>query len=194
METFSVFQGTCVGNSPVTGEFPVQRPVKWSFDFSLICCWINGWVNNREAGDLRRYRAHYNVTVMLLIFITLANPRILNWSWDSLPWHHMSIKASHFSDESTFCLFKPSLTLTTNKPPKLCITGLSAGNPPPVTNGIPAQIARNAESMSMPVYHHVLRSFYSLYSSVEHDYAQKTKLIFTNWMTADLQYVNMSSQ
>ena len=26
--------------------------------FSLICLWINGWVNNREAGDLRRYRAH----------------------------------------------------------------------------------------------------------------------------------------
>ena len=24
--------------------------------FSLICVWINGWVNNREAGDLRRYR------------------------------------------------------------------------------------------------------------------------------------------
>ena len=32
--------------------------------FSLICVWINGWVNNREAGDLRRYRAHYDVSVM----------------------------------------------------------------------------------------------------------------------------------
>ena len=32
--------------------------------FSLICVWINGWVNNREAGDLRRHRAHYEVTVM----------------------------------------------------------------------------------------------------------------------------------
>ena len=32
--------------------------------FSLICVWINGWVNNREAGDLRRYCAHYDVTVM----------------------------------------------------------------------------------------------------------------------------------
>ena len=26
---------------------------------------INGWVNNGEAGDLRRYRAHYDVTVMI---------------------------------------------------------------------------------------------------------------------------------
>ena len=32
--------------------------------FSLICVWINGWLNNREAGDLRRYRAHYDVIVM----------------------------------------------------------------------------------------------------------------------------------
>ena len=33
--------------------------------FSLICVWINGWVNNREAGDLRRHRAHYDVIVMI---------------------------------------------------------------------------------------------------------------------------------
>ena len=32
--------------------------------FSLICVWINDWVNNREAGDLRRYLAHYDVIVM----------------------------------------------------------------------------------------------------------------------------------
>ena len=32
--------------------------------FSLICVWINGWVNNRDASDLRRYRAHYDVTVI----------------------------------------------------------------------------------------------------------------------------------
>ena len=32
--------------------------------FYSICAWINDWVNNREAGDLRRYLAHYDVTVM----------------------------------------------------------------------------------------------------------------------------------
>ena len=32
--------------------------------FSFICSWINGWVNNRDAGDLRRHRAHYDVIVM----------------------------------------------------------------------------------------------------------------------------------
>ena len=31
----------------------------------LICVWTNAWVNNRDAGDLRRYRVHYDVTVMI---------------------------------------------------------------------------------------------------------------------------------
>ena len=48
-------------------RFPVNSPHKgqWrgALMFSLICVWISGWVNNREAGDLRRYRAHYDVTV-----------------------------------------------------------------------------------------------------------------------------------
>ena len=47
---------------------PVNSPHKgqWrgALMFSLICVWINGWVNNREAGDLRHYCAHYDVTVM----------------------------------------------------------------------------------------------------------------------------------
>ena len=33
--------------------------------FSLICAWINNWVNNREAGDLRPQRAHYDVIVIV---------------------------------------------------------------------------------------------------------------------------------
>ena len=36
--------------------------------FSLICVWINSWVNNREAGDLRRYHAHYDITVMCVAY------------------------------------------------------------------------------------------------------------------------------
>ena len=31
--------------------------------FSLICVWINGWVNNREASDLRRDRTDYDVMI-----------------------------------------------------------------------------------------------------------------------------------
>ena len=53
---------------------PVNSPHKgqWrgALMFSLICVWINGWVNNREAGDLGRQRVHYDVTVMR-VMITL---------------------------------------------------------------------------------------------------------------------------
>ena len=66
METFSALLALSAGNSPVTGEFPHKGQWRGALMFSLICAWINGWVNNREAGDLRRYRAHYDVTVMLL--------------------------------------------------------------------------------------------------------------------------------
>ena len=47
---------------------PVNSPHKgqWrgALMFTLICAQNNGWVNNREACDLRRYRAHYDVIVM----------------------------------------------------------------------------------------------------------------------------------
>ena len=62
MEPLSALLAICVGNSPVTGEFPTQRPVTRSFDVSLI--WLNAWVNNHEAGDLRRHRAHYDVIII----------------------------------------------------------------------------------------------------------------------------------
>ena len=64
MEIFSALLAICAGNSPVPGEFPTQRPVTRSFDVFFDLRLNNGWVNNVEAGDLRRYRAHYNVTVM----------------------------------------------------------------------------------------------------------------------------------
>ena len=64
MGTFSAVLAICAGNSP----FPVNALHKgqWrgALMFSLICVWIYGWVNSREAGELRRYRAHYDVIVM----------------------------------------------------------------------------------------------------------------------------------
>ena len=64
MENFSALLAICAENSPVPDDFPSQRPVTRSFDVTLICVWINGWVNNREAGELRRYPAHSDVPVM----------------------------------------------------------------------------------------------------------------------------------
>ena len=63
METFSALLTLCAGNSSVTGEFPSQRAGDVELWCSLICAWTNGRANNRDAGDLRRHRAHYDVTV-----------------------------------------------------------------------------------------------------------------------------------
>ena len=47
---------------PVCGEFsdnfPAQMTVTRSFDVLYDLRLNNGWVNNREAGDLRRHRGH----------------------------------------------------------------------------------------------------------------------------------------
>ena len=64
MEIFSALLTICAGNSPVPGEFPHKGQWRGALMFSLICVWIIGWVNNRQAGDLRRYHAHCDVTVM----------------------------------------------------------------------------------------------------------------------------------
>ena len=47
---------------------PVNSPHKgqWrgALMFTFICARINSWVNNHEAGDLRRHRAHYDIITM----------------------------------------------------------------------------------------------------------------------------------
>ena len=49
-------------------QSPVNSPNKgkWrgALMFSMIYAWINGWVNNREVGDLWHHRVHYDITVM----------------------------------------------------------------------------------------------------------------------------------
>ena len=78
IETFSALLAVCAGNSPIHRS-PVNSPHKgqWrgALMFSFICVWINRWVNNREAGDLRRYRAYYDVIVIIIsgIITVVAN-------------------------------------------------------------------------------------------------------------------------
>ena len=51
-----------IHRSPV--NYPHKGQWRGALMFSLIDAWINDWVNNGEAGDLRRYPAHYVVTGM----------------------------------------------------------------------------------------------------------------------------------
>ena len=65
METFSALLAFCAGNSSAVGEFFAQRPVTRNFDVFFN----DSWANNGDAGNLRRYRAHCFVSVMIW-FIT----------------------------------------------------------------------------------------------------------------------------
>ena len=71
-------------NSPLKGQ--------WSgaFVFSLICAWINGWVKDCKAGDLRRHRAHYGVIVM--------------WGWPADFPHEGQKCGNHFHVMMASCL------------------------------------------------------------------------------------------
>ena len=62
MEMSSAILAICVRNSPVNSPHKIQW--RRALMFSLICAWINGWVNNDKAGDLKCHHAHYDVTVM----------------------------------------------------------------------------------------------------------------------------------
>ena len=64
METFSALPALCAGNSPVPVNSPHKGQWRGALMVSLICAWINDWVNNREAGDLRRHRGHYDGIVV----------------------------------------------------------------------------------------------------------------------------------
>ena len=72
--------------------WPFVRGIHWSPDhtphkgqwrkalmFSLICVWINGWVNNRATGNLRR---HYDVIVMWNFFSTFSQS--VSWSFQGV--------------------------------------------------------------------------------------------------------------
>ena len=78
METFSALLALCAGNSPVTGEFPSQRPVTRNFDVFLHVC-LNkrlskqswGWLFETPSCSLWRH-CNWITFVVYSPFITLS--------------------------------------------------------------------------------------------------------------------------
>ena len=82
-----------------------QHKGQWSgaLMLSLICTWINGWVNNREIGDLRRHRTHYDVTVMRNDYtLCWKNKNNTMCHWCAIPILLLFQRSLH---EHTVCLF-----------------------------------------------------------------------------------------
>ena len=70
-------------NSPHTDKW------RGALMFSLICAWTNGWVNNQDAGELKRHRTHYDVTVMWCRIVI---------QWSGQPWDLSAFNASLLSN------------------------------------------------------------------------------------------------
>ena len=85
MDTFSSLLAFCVGNSPTTGEFLPKGQWRRALMFSLICVWINSWVNNHESVGLRRHQAHYDVILMFMYQIGSRQWR-RSWPLDLRGW------------------------------------------------------------------------------------------------------------
>ena len=91
MESFSALLALGAGNSPDRWIPPHKGQWREALMFSLICAWINGWVNNRGAGDFRRHRPHYDVIV---IGWQYKGPNISNHGVDLVlaEWPHQQTK------------------------------------------------------------------------------------------------------
>ena len=120
METFSVLLAICAGNSPVTGEFPTQRPVTRSFHvfFDLHLnqqlskqSW--GWWFEMSSHPLWR---HCNVLVQLLLIIEMVT-RTPN-SLKKNPFYSGLVEISFCCDPNSkkvvstkFCIWQESSTV-----------------------------------------------------------------------------------
>ena len=72
-----------IHRSPVNS--PHKGQLREALMFTLICARINAWVNNREAGDLRRYRLHYDVIIMLWCHMA-CHPTMVVSLWNIQLW------------------------------------------------------------------------------------------------------------
>ena len=66
--------------APLCGEFTGESPsqCQWlgALMFLLTCARLNGWVNNRDTGDLRRHSAHCDAIVMDMVWVAGSVIRI----------------------------------------------------------------------------------------------------------------------
>ena len=145
-----------IHRSPV--NFPHKGQWRGALMFSLIYARINNWVNNREAGDLRRQHGHYDVIVMshhpqCTTKFHIFNVRPLRQKFgflvELLPHDRDGVSNHQRLDGLLNRLFKHR----SKKTSKLCITGLCGGNSM-VTGEFPSQRPSKAKNVSIWWRHH----------------------------------------
>ena len=72
----------------------------------LIYAWINGWADNREAGDLRYHRAHYDVTGM-----EITHPKNYTHGFRFVPLFCSSVQVSFTHIIQDYCIVTGAIIL-----------------------------------------------------------------------------------
>ena len=108
METFSALLAICAGNSPVTGDFPAQRPGTWNFDVFFYLrlnkrlskkSW--GWWFGTPSSPLWRHCNDFKWTARQCIPSPWINHLPLAWQ---SPVSNKSWSVSLFTSQIEFCL------------------------------------------------------------------------------------------
>ena len=87
METFSALLAICAWNSPVTGEFPTQRPVTRRFDVffdlrlnkRLSKQWWSWWFETPSRPLWRHCNGHTHIHIYIYIYICVSEPSYLSF-------------------------------------------------------------------------------------------------------------------
>ena len=169
MEAFSALLAFCAGISPVPVNSPHKGQWRGALMSALICAWLKGWVNNREAGDLRRHQDQYDVIVMEAAVNSVGKwvhesthsydintnaKDYINEGISPLRWHHNE-RYGVSNHRRLDCLLYRLLRRRSKKTAKLRITGLCWGNPL-VTGGFPSQRFGNADNVSIWWCYHII--------------------------------------
>ena len=163
---------------------PVDSPQKGHWRgvlmFSLMRAWTNAWTNSWDVDDLKRHVSHCDVAAMISGFVDWYRSYRQTTLWDisfwegfrmyylysygsgrihyiaemcmTLQWRHNG-RDSVSNHQPYYCLLNCLFKRRSTKTSKLRVTGPCAGNSP-VTGEFPAQMACNAENVSIWWRHH----------------------------------------
>ena len=152
METFSALLALCAGNSPVPVNSPHKGQWRGALMFSLICVLTNGWVNIGDAGDLRRYHAHFDITVMVCYSRSVSSAAM--------------VSCAAFSPNTLFfvlCLLVgASLALTTTQSSPNTPELVECNETPPACN----------------VSHKLTEAYYHRFTTPGHGHVESVKHVF----------------
>ena len=101
---------------PLWGEFTSHQ---WcgAFMFSLSCAWTNSWTNNRDASDLGRHCAHYDVTVMKRVHAMISSRCDRQFTVRIHHFEPLLLEGEHFSQPELIllklCAFHKQRTIIT---------------------------------------------------------------------------------